>query len=53
MITGLGDAGGAGIARYAHRRPAASRFTPLLGGFDLGGLLFEPLIPRVLDDLAR
>ena len=40
------------IARYARRLTGGQPLYALLGGFHLGGPLFEPLIPRVLDDLA-
>ena len=38
--------------RYARRLTGGQPLYALLGGFHLGGPLFEPLIPRVLDDLA-
>jgi 7,8-dihydropterin-6-yl-methyl-4-(beta-D-ribofuranosyl)aminobenzene 5'-phosphate synthase len=40
------------IARYARRLTGDQPLYALLGGFHLSGPLFEPLIPRVLDDLA-
>ena len=52
MITGCGHAGVVNIARYARRLTGDQPLYALLGGFHLGGPLFEPLIPRVLDDLA-
>jgi 7,8-dihydropterin-6-yl-methyl-4-(beta-D-ribofuranosyl)aminobenzene 5'-phosphate synthase len=51
VITGCGHAGVVNIARYAQRL-CGERLYALVGGFHLGGPLFEPLIPRVLDDLA-
>jgi 7,8-dihydropterin-6-yl-methyl-4-(beta-D-ribofuranosyl)aminobenzene 5'-phosphate synthase len=52
VITGCGHAGVINIARYAQRLTGGERLYALLGGFHLSGPLFEPLIPRVLDDLA-
>ena len=52
VITGCGHAGVVNIARYAERLTGGQPLYALLGGFHLGGPLFEPLIPRVLDDLA-
>jgi 7,8-dihydropterin-6-yl-methyl-4-(beta-D-ribofuranosyl)aminobenzene 5'-phosphate synthase len=40
------------IARYAGRLTGGQPLHALLGGFHLSGPAFEPLIPRVLDDLA-
>jgi 7,8-dihydropterin-6-yl-methyl-4-(beta-D-ribofuranosyl)aminobenzene 5'-phosphate synthase len=52
VITGCGHAGVINIARYAQRLTGGQPLYALLGGFHLNGPLFEPLIPRVLDDLA-
>jgi 7,8-dihydropterin-6-yl-methyl-4-(beta-D-ribofuranosyl)aminobenzene 5'-phosphate synthase len=52
VITGCGHAGVVNIARYAGRLTGGQPLYALIGGFHLGGPLFEPLIPRVLDDLA-
>ena len=52
VITGCGHAGVVNIARYAERLTGGQPLYALIGGFHLGGPLFEPLIPRVLDDLA-
>jgi 7,8-dihydropterin-6-yl-methyl-4-(beta-D-ribofuranosyl)aminobenzene 5'-phosphate synthase len=52
VITGCGHAGVVNVARYAHRLTGGQPLYALLGGFHLNGPLFEPLIPRVLDDLA-
>jgi 7,8-dihydropterin-6-yl-methyl-4-(beta-D-ribofuranosyl)aminobenzene 5'-phosphate synthase len=52
VITGCGHAGVVNIARYARRLTGDQPLYALLGGFHLNGPLFEPLIPRVLDDLA-
>ncbi len=52
VITGCGHAGVVNIARYAQRLTRGQPLYALLGGFHLSGPVFEPLIPRVLDDLA-
>jgi 7,8-dihydropterin-6-yl-methyl-4-(beta-D-ribofuranosyl)aminobenzene 5'-phosphate synthase len=52
VITGCGHAGVVNIARYAHRLTGGEPLYALLGGFHLNGPVFEPLIPRVLDELA-
>ena len=52
VITGCGHAGVINIARYARRLTGDQSLYALLGGFHLSGPAFEPLIPRVLDDLA-
>ena len=52
VITGCGHAGVVNIARYARLLTGGQPLYALLGGFHLGGPAFEPLIPRVLDDLA-
>jgi 7,8-dihydropterin-6-yl-methyl-4-(beta-D-ribofuranosyl)aminobenzene 5'-phosphate synthase len=53
VLTGCGHAGIVNICRHA--RALTGGTEPLyaaLGGFHLNGPLVEPLIPRVLDDLA-
>jgi 7,8-dihydropterin-6-yl-methyl-4-(beta-D-ribofuranosyl)aminobenzene 5'-phosphate synthase len=52
VLTGCGHAGVVNIASYASRLTGGLPLYALLGGFHLNGPLFEPLIPRVLDDLA-
>ena len=52
VITGCGHAGVVNIARYARRLCKGEPLYALLGGFHLNGPAFEPLIPRVLADLA-
>jgi 7,8-dihydropterin-6-yl-methyl-4-(beta-D-ribofuranosyl)aminobenzene 5'-phosphate synthase len=52
VITGCGHAGVVNISRYARRLTGEQPLHALLGGFHLNGPIFEPLIPRVLDDLA-
>jgi len=51
VLTGCGHAGVVNIARYASLLTGGQPLYALLGGFHLGGPVFEPLIPRVLDDL--
>ncbi len=52
VLTGCGHAGVVNIGRYAQRLVPGQPLYALLGGFHLGGPVFEPLIPRVLDELA-
>jgi 7,8-dihydropterin-6-yl-methyl-4-(beta-D-ribofuranosyl)aminobenzene 5'-phosphate synthase len=52
VITGCGHAGVVNICRYARRLTGDRPLHAVIGGFHLNGPLFEPLIPRVLDDLA-
>ncbi len=52
VLTGCGHAGVVNIARYAQRLTGGQPLYALIGGFHLNGPVFEPLIPRVLDDLA-
>ena len=52
MVRGPPAASVVNIARYAQRLCRGQPLYALLGGFHLNGPLFEPLIPRVLDELA-
>jgi 7,8-dihydropterin-6-yl-methyl-4-(beta-D-ribofuranosyl)aminobenzene 5'-phosphate synthase len=52
VITGCGHAGVVNICRYATRLTGGQPLYAVIGGFHLQGPVFEPLIPRVLDDLA-
>jgi 7,8-dihydropterin-6-yl-methyl-4-(beta-D-ribofuranosyl)aminobenzene 5'-phosphate synthase len=52
VITGCGHAGIVNICRYARRLTGERPVYAVMGGFHLNGPIFEPLIPRVLDDLA-
>lgn len=52
VITGCGHAGIINICRYARRLTKDRPLYAVLGGFHLNGPFFEPLIPRVLDDLS-
>jgi 7,8-dihydropterin-6-yl-methyl-4-(beta-D-ribofuranosyl)aminobenzene 5'-phosphate synthase len=51
VLTGCGHAGIVNICRYALRLTGDQPLYAALGGFHLNGPRFEPLIPRVLDDL--
>jgi 7,8-dihydropterin-6-yl-methyl-4-(beta-D-ribofuranosyl)aminobenzene 5'-phosphate synthase len=53
VLTGCGHAGIVNICRYARRLTGDLPLHAAMGGFHLNGPLFEPLIPRVLDDLAE
>jgi 7,8-dihydropterin-6-yl-methyl-4-(beta-D-ribofuranosyl)aminobenzene 5'-phosphate synthase len=53
VLTGCGHAGIVNICRYARRLTGGQPLYAAMGGFHLNGPLFEPLIPRVLDDLAE
>jgi 7,8-dihydropterin-6-yl-methyl-4-(beta-D-ribofuranosyl)aminobenzene 5'-phosphate synthase len=52
VLTGCGHAGVVNIARYAGALTGGQPLHALMGGFHLNGPVFEPLIPKVLDDLA-
>ena len=52
VITGCGHAGVVNIARYAQRLCGGEPLYALIGGFHLAGPVFEPLIPRVVAELA-
>jgi 7,8-dihydropterin-6-yl-methyl-4-(beta-D-ribofuranosyl)aminobenzene 5'-phosphate synthase len=52
VITGCGHAGIVNICRYARRLTKERPLYAVMGGFHLNGPIFEPLIPRVLDDLG-
>lgn len=52
VLTGCGHAGVVNISRYAQRLTGGGHMHAIMGGFHLNGPIFEPLIPRVLDDLA-
>ncbi len=52
VITGCGHAGIVNICRYARRLAKERPLYAVMGGFHLNGPVFEPLIPRVLDDLG-
>ena len=52
VITGCGHAGVINICRYARRLTKDRPLYTVMGGFHLNGPAFEPLIPRVLDDMS-
>jgi 7,8-dihydropterin-6-yl-methyl-4-(beta-D-ribofuranosyl)aminobenzene 5'-phosphate synthase len=52
VITGCGHAGIINICRYARRLTKERPLYAVMGGFHLNGPIFEPLIPRVLEDLS-
>jgi 7,8-dihydropterin-6-yl-methyl-4-(beta-D-ribofuranosyl)aminobenzene 5'-phosphate synthase len=52
VITGCGHSGIVNICRYARRLTKDRPLYAILGGFHLNGPIFEPLIPRVIDDLG-
>jgi len=52
VMTGCGHAGVVNICHYARRLTRERPLYAVLGGFHLNGPLFEPLIPRVCEDLA-
>ena len=47
VLTGCGHAGIVNITGYARRLTGTGQVYAVMGGFHLGGPLFEPLIPRV------
>jgi 7,8-dihydropterin-6-yl-methyl-4-(beta-D-ribofuranosyl)aminobenzene 5'-phosphate synthase len=51
VLTGCGHTGIVNICRYARRLTGDQPLYAAMGGFHLNGPVFEPLIPRVLDDL--
>jgi 7,8-dihydropterin-6-yl-methyl-4-(beta-D-ribofuranosyl)aminobenzene 5'-phosphate synthase len=53
VLTGCGHAGIINIIRYARRLTGIDQVYAVMGGFHLGGPLFEPLIPRVCAELER
>lgn len=52
VITGCGHAGIVNTTRYACTLTGVERVYAVMGGFHLGGPLFEPLIERTCADLA-
>ncbi len=53
VMTGCGHAGIVNILRYARRLTGVERIYGVIGGFHLGGPLFEPTIPQVCAALAE
>ncbi|MCL2585554.1 MAG: MBL fold metallo-hydrolase [Streptosporangiales bacterium] len=53
VLTGCGHAGIVNITRYARRLTGAEKIHAVMGGFHLGGPMFEPLIPQVCAELKK
>lgn len=53
VITGCGHAGIVNTVRYASRLTGEDRIHAIIGGFHLGGRLFEPIIGDTCDALAE
>jgi 7,8-dihydropterin-6-yl-methyl-4-(beta-D-ribofuranosyl)aminobenzene 5'-phosphate synthase len=53
VLTGCGHAGIVNITRYARLLTGVDDVYTVMGGFHLAGPLFEPLIPRVCDELEK
>jgi 7,8-dihydropterin-6-yl-methyl-4-(beta-D-ribofuranosyl)aminobenzene 5'-phosphate synthase len=51
VLTGCGHSGIVNITRYARRLTGIDQVHAVLGGFHLAGPIFEPLIPRVCNEL--
>ena len=51
VISGCGHAGIVNITRYARRLTGVQEINAVVGGFHLNGPVFEPIIPRVCEDL--
>lgn len=53
VITGCGHAGVVNICRYARLLTRGRPIHAVMGGFHLNGPMFEPLIPRVVEELSQ
>jgi len=53
VLTGCGHAGIVNITRYARGLTGVSQVHAVVGGFHLGGPLFEPLIPQVCAEFEQ
>ena len=53
VLTGCGHAGIVNIVRYACKLTGVNEVYAVLGGFHLGGPLFEPVIPPIVRALAE
>ncbi len=53
VITGCGHAGIVNILRYARKLTGVTQLYAVIGGFHLGGPLFEPTIPLVCNAFAE
>ena len=52
VLSGCGHAGIINILDHARRVTGVERILAVVGGFHLTGRIFEPIIPRTLDELA-
>jgi 7,8-dihydropterin-6-yl-methyl-4-(beta-D-ribofuranosyl)aminobenzene 5'-phosphate synthase len=53
VVTGCGHAGVVNLCRFAQRLADGRPLWGIVGGFHLGGPMFSPTVPRVLDELAE
>ena len=53
VITGCGHSGIINILKYAKELTGEDRIYAVIGGMHLTGGIFEPLIPRTIDELER
>jgi 7,8-dihydropterin-6-yl-methyl-4-(beta-D-ribofuranosyl)aminobenzene 5'-phosphate synthase len=53
IITGCADAGIINTMKYAKELSGEDRVCPVIGGMHLTGGVFEPLIPRTIDELEQ
>ncbi|MGI8549193.1 MAG: MBL fold metallo-hydrolase [Dehalococcoidia bacterium] len=53
VMTGCGHAGIVNIVRYARKLTGIDHVYAVIGGFHLGGPLFEPIIPAVIQALTE
>jgi len=53
VMTGCGHAGIVNTLRYVRRLVGEERLYAVIGGFHLGGPLFEPIIPATVDALVE
>jgi 7,8-dihydropterin-6-yl-methyl-4-(beta-D-ribofuranosyl)aminobenzene 5'-phosphate synthase len=52
VLTGCGHSGIVNIVRHAQALTGETRVRAIVGGFHLGGPLFEPIIPQTVEALA-
>ena len=52
VMTGCGHAGNVNIVRYAKKLTGVDEVYAVIGGFHLGGPVFEPIIPATCEALA-
>jgi 7,8-dihydropterin-6-yl-methyl-4-(beta-D-ribofuranosyl)aminobenzene 5'-phosphate synthase len=53
VITGCGHSGIINILKYAEELTGVDRIYAVIGGMHLTGGIFEPIIPRTIDELER